>query len=137
MKTNIKFNFGIFFLLLFVVGGCSEDNYYLGDLKAPNNVVITAVVVGKDAANPDGDGSGKVNFMVTGNNILGSKIDYDSTDPNDWVILPNSNKVTATFKTEITARVNTYTVTVITLGVGGTTTTVTTTVTVLTLKKDI
>lgn len=133
MKPSIKFNFGIFFLLLFVVAGCSEDNYSLGDLTAPNNVVITAVVVGKDAANPDGDGSGKVNFTVSGNNILGAKIDYNNTDPNDWVILPNSNKVTATFKTE-TAGVNTYTVTLIASGVGGTSTTVTTTVTVLTVK---
>ena len=133
MKPNIKFNFGIFFLLLFVVAGCSEDNYSLGDLTAPNNVVITAVVVGKDAANPDGDGSGKVNFMVTGNNILGSKIDYDVTNSVDWVIFPGDNKVTATFKTE-TAGVNTYTVTLIASGVGGTSTTVTTTVTVLTVK---
>jgi len=133
MKTNIKYNFGIFFLLLFVVSSCSEDNYSFGDLTAPNNVVITAVIVGKDAANPDGDGSGKVNFTVSGNNILGAKIDYNNTDPNDWVILPNSNKVTATFKTE-TAGVNTYTVTVIASGVGGTSTTVTTTVTVLTVK---
>jgi hypothetical protein len=133
MKPSIKFNFGIFFLLLFVVAGCSEDNYSLGDLTAPNNVVITAVIVGKDAANPDGDGSGKVNFTVSGNNILGAKIDYNNTDPNDWVILPNSNEVTATFKTE-TAGVNTYTVTLIASGVGGTSTTVTTTVTVLTVK---
>jgi hypothetical protein len=133
MKPSIKFNFGIFFLLLFVVAGCSEDNYSLGDLTAPNNVVITAVIVGKDAANPDGDGSGKVNFTVSGNNILGAKIDYNNTDPNDWVILPNSNKVTATFKTE-TAGVNTYTVTLIASGVGGASTTVTTTVTVLTVK---
>jgi hypothetical protein len=133
MKPSIKFNFGIFFLLLFVVAGCSEDNYSLGDLTAPNNVVITAVIVGKDAANPDGDGSGKVNFTVSGNNILGAKIDYNNTDPNDWVILPNSNKVTATFKTE-TAGVNTYTVTVVASGVGGTLTTVTKNVTVLTVK---
>ena len=133
MKPHIKFNFGIFFLLLFVVAGCSEDNYSLGDLTAPNNVVITAVVVGKDATNPYGDGSGKVNFTVSGNNILGAKIDYNNTDPNDWVILPNSNKVTATFKTE-TAGVNTYTVTLIASGVGGASTTVTTTVTVLTVK---
>ena len=133
MKPSIKFNFGIFFLLLFVVAGCSEDNYSLGDLTAPNNVVITAVVVGKDAANPDGDGSGKVNFMVTGNNILGSKIDYDVTNSVDWVIFPGDNKVTGTFKTE-TAGVNTYTVTVVASGVGGTLTTVTKNVTVLTVK---
>ncbi|WP_396185326.1 hypothetical protein [Flavobacterium sp.] len=133
MKTNIKYNFGLFFLLLFVVTACSEENYSFGDLKAPNNVVIDAVIVGKDATHPDGDGSGKVNFTVSGNNILGAKIDYNNTDPNDWVILPNSNKVTATFKTE-TAGVNTYTVTLIASGVGGASTTVTTTVTVLTVK---
>jgi hypothetical protein len=122
MKTNIKFNFGIFFLLLFVVAGCSEDNYSLGNLTVPNNVVITAVIVGKDATNPDGDGSGKVNFTVTGDNILGAKIDYDNSDPNDWVILPYNNKVTATYKT---VGVNTYTVTVVASGVGGTSTNVT------------
>lgn len=133
MKTNIKFNFGIFVLLLFAIAGCSEENYSLGDLTAPNNVVITAVVVGKDAANPDGDGSGKVNFTVSGNNILGAKIDYNNTDPNDWVILPNSNKGTGTYKTE-TAGVNNYTVTVIASGVGGTASTVTKNVTVLTVK---
>lgn len=133
MKTNIKFNFGIFFLLLFVVAGCSEDNYSLGDLRAPNNVLITAVIVGKDATNPDGDGSGKVNFTVSGNNILGAKIDYDNSDPKDWVILPNSNKVTGTYKTD-TAGINTYTVTVLASGVGGTLTTVTKNVTVLTVK---
>ena len=133
MKTNIKFNFGIFFLLLFVVAGCSEDNYSLGDLTAPNNVVVNTDIVGKDATHPDGDGSGKVNFTVSGNNILGAKIDYDNSDPNDWVILPNSNKVTGTYKT-VTAGVNTYTVTVIASGVGGTLTTVTKNVTVLTVK---
>lgn len=133
MKTNIKFNFGIFFLLLFVVAGCSEDNYSLGDLTAPNNVVVDAVIVGKDGTHPDGDGSGKVNFMITGNNILGSKIDYDSTNSVDWVNFPSDNKVTATFKTD-PAGVNTYTVTVVASGVGGTSTTVTKNVTVLTVK---
>lgn len=133
MKTNIKFNFGIFFLLLFVVAGCSEENYSLGDLSAPNNLVITAAIVGKDATNPDGDGSGKVNFTVSGNNILGAKIDYNNTDIDDWVILPNSNKVTGTYKTD-TAGVNTYTVTVIASGIGGTITTITKNVTVLTVK---
>ncbi len=125
MKTNIKFNFGIFFLLLFVVSSCTEDSYSFGDLDAPSNIVINAVIVGKDATNPDGDGSGKVNFTVTGDNILGAKIDYDNSDPNDWVILPYNNKVTATYKT---VGVNTYTVTVVASGVGGTSTNVTQTV---------
>ena len=122
MKTNIKYNFGIVFLLLFVVTSCSEDSYSLGDLVAPSNIVINAVVVGKDSTNPDGDGSGKVNFTVTGDNILGAKIDYDNSDSNDWVILPNTNKVTNTYKT---VGVNTYTVTVVASGVGGASTNVT------------
>ena len=122
MKTNIKYNFGILFLLLFVVTSCTEDSYSLGDLVAPSNIVINAVVVGKDATNPDGDGSGKVNFTVTGDNILGAKIDYDNSDSNDWVILPNSNKVSTTYKT---VGVNTYTVTVVASGVGGASTNVT------------
>jgi hypothetical protein len=132
MKTNIKFNFGIFFLLLFVVAGCTEDKHLLGDLTAPNNIVITADVVGKDATNPNGDGSGKVNFTVSGDNILGAKIDYNNADANDWVVLTN-NKATAIFKTDI-AGVNTYTVTVFASGIGGTSTTITKNVTVLTVK---
>jgi hypothetical protein len=132
MKTNIKYNFGIVFLLLFVVTSCSEDSYSLGDLVAPSNIVINAVVVGKDSTNPDGDGSGKVNFTVTGDNILGAKIDYNNADANDWVVLTN-NKATAIFKTDI-AGVNTYTVTVFASGIGGTSTTITKNVTVLTVK---
>lgn len=127
MKTNIKYNFGILFLLLFIVSSCTEENYSFGDLVAPTNIVINAVVVGQDATHPDGDGSGKVNFTVTGDNILGAKIDYDNSNSNDWVILPNNNKVTTTYKT---LGVNTYTVTVVASGVGGTSTNVTQDVTV-------
>jgi hypothetical protein len=134
MKTNIKFNFGIFLFLLFVVTSCTEDTYSLGDLKVPTNVVVNAVIVGKDATHPDGDGSGKVNFTITGDNILGSKIDYDNTNSVVWVNFPSDNKVTGTFITD-TAGVNTYTVTVVASGVGGIITTVTKDVTVLTVKK--
>ena len=121
--------------LLPLDNGEKKEKDNLDNIKTlgTNNVVIDAVIVGKDATHPDGDGSGKVNFMVTGNNILGSKIDYDVTNSVDWVIFPGDNKVTGTFKTE-TAGVNTYTVTVVASGVGGTLTTVTKNVTVLTVK---
>ena len=59
MKTNIKYIFGIFFLLLFVVTSCTEETYSLGDLKSPTNVVINAEIVGKTTTNPNGDGTGK------------------------------------------------------------------------------
>lgn len=127
MKTNIKFYFGIFFLMLFVVTSCTEDTYSIGNLIAPNNIVINAVIVGKDATHPDGDGSGKVIFTVTGDNILGGKIDYDDNDAVDWVILSNTNSATSTYKTK---GVNTYRVTVVASGVGGTSTNLTKEVTV-------
>jgi hypothetical protein len=127
MKTNIKYYFGVFFLMLFVVTSCTEDTYSVGNLIAPNKIVINAVVVGKDATHPDGDGSGKVIFTVTGDNILGGKIDYDDNDPVDWVILSNTNSATSTYKTK---GVNTYRVTVVASGVGGTSTNLTKEVTV-------
>lgn len=127
MKTNIKYIFGIFFLLLFVVTSCTEETYSLGDLKAPTNVVIIAEIVGKTAAKPDGDGSGKVKITVTGDNILGSKIDYDANNAVEWDILKN-NSVTKTF--DAATGVNTYRVTVLVSGSGGTTTNLTKDITV-------
>lgn len=128
MKTNIKYNFGIFLLLLFVVTGCSEEDYSLGDLNAPTNIVISADIVGKDATHPDGDGSGKVNFSITGDNILSASIDYDDTDSFDQVILSNMNKASNTYINKSvpkTAGVYKYRVTVVASGVGGTSTNVT------------
>ena len=119
MKTNIKYIFGVFFMLLFVVTSCTEETYSLGDLSAPINVVINTDIVGKDATHPNGDGSGKVNISVTGDNILGSKIDYNDKDAVDWVFLP-SNSVAKKF--DAATGVNTYRVTVVVSGVGGTST---------------
>lgn len=127
MKTNIKYIFGVFFLLLFAITSCTEDTYSLGDLTAPSNVVINAVIVGKDATHPNGDGSGKVDISITGDNILGSKIDYDANDAVDWVPLP-SNSVTKKF--DAATGVNTYRVTVLASGPGGTSTNLTKDITV-------
>jgi hypothetical protein len=109
--------------MLFVVTSCTEDTYSIGNLTAPNNIVINAVTVGKDAANPNGDGSGKVIFTVTGNNILGASIDYDDTNNFDPVILSNVNTATATYAVDpkISGIYN-YRVTVVASGVGGTST---------------
>ena len=132
MKTNIKYNFLVLFLMLFVVTSCTEDTYSFGDIIAPTNVVINTVVVGKDATHPDGDGSGKVNFTISGDHILGSKIDYDINDAADWVILPNTNSVSYTYNKDINKKgtVNKYTVTLFASGIGGSSTIITKDVTV-------
>ncbi len=126
MKTNIKYYFGVFFLMLFVVTSCTEDTYSIGNLIAPNNIVINAVIVGKDATNPDGDGSGTVIFTITGDNILGASIDYDDTNNFDAVILSNLNSATTTYAVDPkVSGVYKYRVTVVASGVGGTSTNVT------------
>ena len=127
MKTNIKYIFGVFFILLFAITSCTENTYSLGDLTAPSHVVINAVLVGKDATHPNGDGSGKVNFSITGDNILGSKIDFDDKDAVEWVFLP-SGSVSKTY--DAATGVNTYRVTVIASGAGGTSTNLTKDITV-------
>ena len=127
MKTNIKHIFGVFFLLLFAITSCTENTYSLGDLTAPSNIVINAVLVGKDATHPNGDGSGKVNFSITGDNILGSKIDFNDKDAVEWVFLP-TNSVSKTY--DAVTGVNTYRVTVIASGAGGASTNLTKDITV-------
>lgn len=126
MKTNIKFIFGIFFALLLTVSSCTQENYSLGDLSAPSNIVVNAQVVGQDATHPNGDGSGKVKISITGDNALAYKIDYDASTPVDLVYLPNgtvTNKYT-------TLGVKTYRITVVAYGKGGSSTNVTKDVTV-------
>ncbi|TDD95517.1 hypothetical protein [Flavobacterium cellulosilyticum] len=127
MKTNIKYIIGAFFLLFFLVTSCTEETYSLGELKAPTNIVINTEVVGKDATHPNGNGTGQVKISITGDNILGSKIDYDANNAVEWVILP-SNSVTKTF--DSATGINTYKVTVVVSGIGGTSTNLTKDITV-------
>jgi hypothetical protein len=55
---NIKY------LIIILVGfqlffsGCEDHNYSLGDLVTPANLQVNFEVVGVDAENPFGDGSG-------------------------------------------------------------------------------
>lgn len=128
MKTNIKFIFGVFFaLLLAITSACTEETYSLGDLTAPSNVVINAVLVGKDATHPNGDGSGQVKVSVTGTNVLGVKVDYDDKNAVDWKYLPTGS---TTIKYDAATGVNTYRITVVASGAGGTSTNLTKDVTV-------
>jgi len=125
MKTNIKYILGLFIIAL-TFSSCNEEEYTLGDLSAPANVVINTEVVGVDAAHPNGDGSGNVKISVTGDNALSYKIDYDASTPMDLVYLPTGN----TTKKYTSVGVNTYRITVIAYGKGGTSTNLTKDVTV-------
>jgi hypothetical protein len=125
MKTNIKYILGLFIVALTFIS-CNEEEYSLGELSAPANVVINAEVVGVDATHPNGDGSGSVKITVTGDNALSYKIDYDANTPLDLVYLPTG----MTTKKYTSVGVNTYRITVVAYGKGGSSTNVTKDVTV-------
>lgn len=125
MKTNIKYILGLFIIAL-IFSSCNEEEYTLGDLSAPANVVINTEVVGVDAAHPNGDGSGNVKISVTGDNALSYKIDYDANTPMDLVYLPTGK----TTKKYTSVGINTYRITVIAFGKGGTSTNLTKDITV-------
>lgn len=125
MKTNIKYILGLFIVALTFIS-CNEEEYSLGELSAPANVVINTEVVGVDATHPNGDGSGNVKITVTGENALSYKIDYDANTPMDLVYLPTG----MTTKKYTSIGVNTYRITVVAYGKGGSSTNVTKDVTV-------
>ena len=120
MKNNFKYIIGILALLI-MVSSCKKNNYTLGDLTAPSNVVITTVIAGQDATHPNGDGSGDVQITLTGKNVLSYKIDYNAADGISLVFLPNGKATTK----YTTLGLNTYRITVVVYGAGGTATTVT------------
>ena len=125
IKNNLKTVFGII-LLLIIFSGCKKESYTLGDLKAPSNIVISTVIKGQSATNPNGDGSGDVEISVTADNALSYKLDYDANNAVDLVFLP-SGKITKKYTTLGT---NIYKLTAVVYGAGGTSSTITKDITI-------
>jgi len=126
MKNTFKTVFVIAALVL-IYSACKKQDYSMGDLTAPSNIVITTEVVGQDATHPDGDGSGNVNITITGDNALAYKVGYDAKTAADYVAIPLTGMVTKKFtKTGI----NTYKISALVFGKGGSSSTATTEVTV-------
>ncbi len=100
------------FLLLVLMVSCKKDEYSFGDIKTPSGVTLTANIMGKDATNPNGDGTGKVAITAAATNALTYTIDYG-----DGVVetIP-SGIVTHKYSTPGT---NAYTITVKAVGTGG------------------
>ncbi|MBK6499798.1 MAG: hypothetical protein IPG00_17215 [Saprospiraceae bacterium] len=81
-------------LSILSVWSCSvSEDYSLGNLTPPSNVVIEADLVGKTADLPNGDGSGDVAFTIKADNALSYRIDYDASDALSLVNLP-TGKIT-------------------------------------------
>lgn len=114
---KIKFIIGVFLFSILLFSSCQDDEGLVGDIIAPTNVAMTYEIVGADASNPNGDGTGVVHFTTTSDNVTAYR--YDFGDKSDVVAAP-SGDITHTFST---TGVNTYSVTVMASGVGGITST--------------
>jgi hypothetical protein len=117
MKTISQYILFAIAGLLIMLSSCTKDEYDLGQLIAPSNVEVTYEIVGADAENPNGDGSGVVNFTATAQNQI--TFTYDFGDGKD-------KQITAGGKTSHAFSVNglhMYNVTVSAVGTGGITST--------------
>jgi beta-glucanase (GH16 family) len=105
-------------LTLILVSSCQEDDNLFGDLSAPTNLVVQSNIQGVDVANPNGDGSGIVNFVATATNAISYKYVFsDGT---------SANAPSGEYQKRFTQPgVNEYTVTVTASGKGGVSTTTT------------
>ena len=101
-------------LVVFTFVSCEDEEYKLGEIKAPSNVEITAQIVGADADNPAGDGTGVVHFEAKGGDVITWKFVENGVER----MVP-SGKTTYAFSN---LGLNTYTVSAIAIGAGGSTT---------------
>lgn len=125
MKAKLLYSLGALFTLFMVVVGCTTEDYSMGDLDAPSNIVVSTEIIGQDEANPYGDGSGLVNISVTGNDALAFKIDFGTSSSIDLV--PFNGEITKQFTR---TGQNDYRLTVVAYGAGGASTIVTKEITV-------
>jgi hypothetical protein len=112
MFSNCRNYFLILVAGLFLLGSCKKTSYSFGDLKAPTNLTIATAVVGVDAANPNGNGTGKVTVTVKADNALTYNIDFG--DGNKQVV--PSGTITYKYTNPGTSS---YLITVNAVGTGG------------------
>ena len=125
MINKIKLFATVFILGLIAFFGCKKTDYSFGDIKTPTGLTLTTLVVGTDAANSNGDGTGQVTFTASATGSLTYKIDFgDGTNQ----MVPSG---TITYKYH-TPGTNDYTVTVTAVGTGGSESVISKKITVLT-----
>lgn len=109
---NIKYLFLSVFGAVLLFTACQEDDNTFGDITVPSNVMVTAEILGQDAENPNGDGSGFVTFEATADNEISYQFNFGdgSTD------VSPSGTITHRFTN---VGINTYTVVVNAVGTGG------------------
>lgn len=109
---NIKHIFLTILGVVLLFTSCQDDDNTFGNIIVPSNVTITAEIVGQDAENPNGDGSGFVNFTASADNEITFQFNFGDNgtgvSPLGSIIHRFTN-----------VGVNTYTVVVNAVGTGG------------------
>lgn len=108
---NLKFLFVFLTTATLLIVGC-EDDASIGDIVAPSNIALDAVVVGIDVDNPNGDGSGLVTFTFSADNAISFNLDFGDGMSQS----APSGEVTHRYTT---TGLNTYTAVVNAVGTGG------------------
>lgn len=108
---KMKKTYVILFSLILAFCGCQENDYQFGEIITPTNITITPEIVGLDANNPHGDGSGTVNFTVSADNASSYVFFFDG--------VPEASPSGILQKRFSKVGVNTYTVVVKANGKGG------------------
>jgi hypothetical protein len=109
MKT-IKY-FLTLVITLLIFSSCETENYEFGDIVTPTNLTVTPEIVGKDANNPYGDGSGVVNITAKADSAISYKFIYNGSET-----VKAGGQLTYNFGNTGT---NKYTITVVASGKGG------------------
>lgn len=111
-KYNNYISIMIFGIML-VFAGCQTDDYELGELVTPSGVEVSYEIVGADAENPYGDGSGMVTFSASAQNEI--TFNFLFGDGTDGEMAPSGTVSHQFSKTGV----HTYNVTAIAVGTGG------------------
>ena len=114
MKTFKKI-IGLFILSISLFTSCQDEDQEFGALKAPTNITLNYEVLGQDADNPNGDGSGIVNFSATADNAI--TYIYSFGDNTDNASAPSGNSSHRFTRSGLSS----YNVTVTASGLGGVT----------------
>jgi hypothetical protein len=101
--------------LLLISSGCEKVEYAFGDIITPSGLTLTTTVEGVNAANPDGNGTGRVQVTAKADGALSYKVDFG--DGNTQLV--PSGVINYKYATP---GVNEYTITVSAIGTGGTVT---------------
>lgn len=109
--------------------GCGEEDHSFGEISAPENLTLSVNVIGADADNPNGDGSGLVRFEASADKA----ISYRFTFSDGTTDLAPSGILEKRFTS---VGLNTYDVTVVANGTAGLATTLTDQVTVISTFSD-